>query len=125
MFITVVTMALLYQTEFTDDPTLGFVDAGITFVIHSPKIPPRFNGLGLHSPVGMHSHTSIRLYKVFICLTDRQMKFQMFLLIDHFQCKYITHTQFLNRKSKLKGFTRHRGDSSIKCAYLMFSLKDR
>ncbi|XP_077333224.1 bile acid-sensitive ion channel isoform X1 [Lithobates pipiens] len=51
------------QTEFTDDPTLGFVDAGITFVIHSPKIPPRFNGLGLHSPVGMHSHASIRLYK--------------------------------------------------------------
>lgn len=65
MFFTVVTMALLYQTEFTDDPTLGFVDAGITFVIHSPKIPPRFNGLGLHSPVGMHAHASIRLYKVF------------------------------------------------------------
>nr|DBA29038.1 TPA: hypothetical protein GDO54_009308 [Pyxicephalus adspersus] len=51
------------QTEFTDDPALGFVDAGITFVIHSPKVPPRFDGLGLHSPVGMHAHASIRHFK--------------------------------------------------------------
>ncbi|CAN2388760.1 proton channel activity [Pristimantis euphronides] len=51
------------QTEFTDDPSLGFVDAGITFVIHSPKIPPRFDGLGLHCPAGMHAHASIRHLK--------------------------------------------------------------
>ncbi|XP_069832283.1 acid-sensing ion channel 5 [Dendropsophus ebraccatus] len=51
------------QSEFTDDPSLGYVDAGITFVIHSPKIPPRFDGLGLHCPAGMHAHTSIRCFK--------------------------------------------------------------
>ncbi|XP_075050512.1 bile acid-sensitive ion channel [Mixophyes fleayi] len=54
------------QTEFTDDPVLGFVDAGITFVIHSPKVPPKFDGLGLHSPVGMHAHASIRHFKTII-----------------------------------------------------------
>ncbi|XP_075193909.1 bile acid-sensitive ion channel [Anomaloglossus baeobatrachus] len=51
------------QTEFTDDPSLGYVDAGITFVIHSPMIPPRFDGLGLHCPTGMHAHASIRHFK--------------------------------------------------------------
>ncbi|XP_073505578.1 acid-sensing ion channel 5 [Phyllobates terribilis] len=51
------------QTEFTDDPSLGYVDAGITFVIHSPKIPPRFDGLGLHCPAGMHAHASIKHFK--------------------------------------------------------------
>ncbi|XP_068132485.1 acid-sensing ion channel 5 [Hyperolius riggenbachi] len=51
------------QTQFTDEPSLGFMDAGITFVIHSPNVPPRFDGLGLHSPVGMHAHASIRLFK--------------------------------------------------------------
>ncbi|XP_053314386.1 acid-sensing ion channel 5 [Spea bombifrons] len=51
------------QPEFTDDPSLGYVDAGITFVIHSPKLNPRFDGLGLHSPVGMHAHASIRYFK--------------------------------------------------------------
>ncbi|KAG9480008.1 hypothetical protein GDO78_011817 [Eleutherodactylus coqui] len=51
------------QAEFTDDPSLGFVDAGITFVIHSPKIPPRFDGLSLYCPAGMHAHASIRHLK--------------------------------------------------------------
>ncbi|KAG8541669.1 hypothetical protein GDO81_028495 [Engystomops pustulosus] len=51
------------SAEFTDDPSLGFVDAGITFVIHSPKVPPRFDGLGLHCPAGMHAHASIRHFK--------------------------------------------------------------
>ncbi|KAM4706607.1 bile acid-sensitive ion channel [Discoglossus pictus] len=51
------------QSEFTDEPILGFVDAGITFVIHSPHQPPRFDGLGLNSPVGMHAHAAIRHFK--------------------------------------------------------------
>ncbi|XP_075703711.1 bile acid-sensitive ion channel [Rhinoderma darwinii] len=54
------------QSEFTDDPSLGFVDAGMTFVIHSPKIHPRFDGLGLHCPAGMHAHASIRHFKTII-----------------------------------------------------------
>ncbi|XP_023608743.1 acid-sensing ion channel 5 [Myotis lucifugus] len=51
------------QEEFTDDPTLGFVDAGIIFVIHSPKKVPQFDGLGLSSPVGMHARVTIRQVK--------------------------------------------------------------
>ncbi|XP_010812142.2 acid-sensing ion channel 5 [Bos taurus] len=51
------------QEEFTDDPTLGFVDAGITFVIHSPMKVPQFDGLGLSSPVGMHTRVTIRQVK--------------------------------------------------------------
>uniref|UniRef100_G1QDW4 Bile acid-sensitive ion channel n=1 Tax=Myotis lucifugus TaxID=59463 RepID=G1QDW4_MYOLU len=51
------------QEEFTDDPTLGFVDAGIIFVIHSPKKVPQFDGLGLSSPVGMHARVTIRQLK--------------------------------------------------------------
>ncbi|MEE6461170.1 hypothetical protein FKM82_001217 [Ascaphus truei] len=54
------------QSEFTDDPSLGFVDAGITYVIHSPKLYPRFDGLGLHSPAGMHAHAAIRHFKTII-----------------------------------------------------------
>ncbi|KAG8454012.1 hypothetical protein GDO86_000586 [Hymenochirus boettgeri] len=54
------------QTEFTDDPSLGFVDAGISFIIHSPKIPPRFDGLGLHCPAGMHAYVSMRQFKTII-----------------------------------------------------------
>ncbi|XP_063812612.1 acid-sensing ion channel 5 [Pseudophryne corroboree] len=54
------------QDEFTDEPMLGFVDAGIIFVIHSPKVPPSFDGLGLRSPVGMHAHASITLFKTII-----------------------------------------------------------
>nr|KAF6400376.1 acid sensing ion channel subunit family member 5 [Rousettus aegyptiacus] len=34
------------QEEFTDDPILGFVDAGIIFVIHSSKKEPQFDGIG-------------------------------------------------------------------------------
>lgn len=55
---------ILFQEEFTDDPTLGFVDAGIIFVIHSPKKVPQFDGLGLSSPVGMHARVTIRQVKV-------------------------------------------------------------
>ncbi|XP_008050137.1 acid-sensing ion channel 5 [Carlito syrichta] len=51
------------QEEFTDNPTLGFVDAGIIFVIHSPKKVPQFDGLGLSSPVGMHAQVTIRQVK--------------------------------------------------------------
>lgn len=54
----------MFQEEFTDDPTLGFVDAGIIFVIHSPKKVPQFDGLGLSSPVGMHARVTIRQVKV-------------------------------------------------------------
>ncbi|KAE8630081.1 hypothetical protein XENTR_v10000684 [Xenopus tropicalis] len=54
------------QTEFTDEPSLGFVDAGISFVLHSPLVPPRFDGLGLHSPAGMHAHVSMRRFKTVI-----------------------------------------------------------
>uniref|UniRef100_A0A8C5WDA2 Acid sensing ion channel subunit family member 5 n=1 Tax=Leptobrachium leishanense TaxID=445787 RepID=A0A8C5WDA2_9ANUR len=54
------------EPEFTDDPSLGYVDAGITFVIHSSKIRPKFDGHGLFSPVGMHAHTSIRHVKTII-----------------------------------------------------------
>ncbi|KAM8939461.1 acid-sensing ion channel 5-like [Pelodytes ibericus] len=51
------------QPEFTDEPSMGFVDAGITFVIHSSKTKPRFDGLGLHSAPGMHAHASIQHFK--------------------------------------------------------------
>ncbi|CAK7305972.1 Acid-sensing ion channel 5 [Vulpes lagopus] len=51
------------QGEFTDDPALGFVDAGIIFVIHSPKKVPQIDGLGLSSPVGMHARVTIRQVK--------------------------------------------------------------
>uniref|UniRef100_A0A2K5CZY0 Bile acid-sensitive ion channel n=1 Tax=Aotus nancymaae TaxID=37293 RepID=A0A2K5CZY0_AOTNA len=52
------------QEAFTDSPALGFVDAGITFVIHGPKKVPQFDGLGLLSPVGMHTRVTIRQVKV-------------------------------------------------------------
>ncbi|CAJ0965516.1 unnamed protein product [Ranitomeya imitator] len=65
------------QTEFTDDPSLGYVDAGIIFVIHSPKIPPRFDGLGLHCPAGMHAHASIRHFKVFTYLKEWKLEANM------------------------------------------------
>nr|XP_014699666.2 acid-sensing ion channel 5 [Equus asinus] len=51
------------QAKFTDDPALGFVDAGVIFVIHSPKKVPQFDGLGLLSPVGMHARVTIRQVK--------------------------------------------------------------
>ncbi|XP_042524340.1 acid-sensing ion channel 5 [Dipodomys spectabilis] len=51
------------QEEFTDKPSLGFADAGIIFVIHSPKKEPQFDGLGLSSPVGMHARVTIRQLK--------------------------------------------------------------
>ncbi|XP_015339996.1 acid-sensing ion channel 5 isoform X3 [Marmota marmota marmota] len=51
------------QEEFTDSPGLGFADAGIIFVIHSPKKEPQFVGLGLYSPVGMHTRVTIRQLK--------------------------------------------------------------
>ncbi|KAL2781031.1 acid-sensing ion channel 5 [Daubentonia madagascariensis] len=48
------------KEEFTDNPALGFLDAGIIFVIHSPKKVPQFDGLGLLTPVGMHARVTIR-----------------------------------------------------------------
>ncbi|KAK7811252.1 hypothetical protein U0070_027214 [Myodes glareolus] len=51
------------KEEFIDNPLPGFVDAGIIFVIHSPKKEPQFDGLGLSSPVGMHSRVTIRQLK--------------------------------------------------------------
>ncbi|XP_050802468.1 acid-sensing ion channel 5 [Gopherus flavomarginatus] len=54
------------QAQFTDDPTFGFIDAGIIYVIHSPKEPPRFDGLGLSTPVGMHAHAAISQLKTVI-----------------------------------------------------------
>uniref|UniRef100_A0A8D0BCK1 Bile acid-sensitive ion channel n=1 Tax=Salvator merianae TaxID=96440 RepID=A0A8D0BCK1_SALMN len=54
------------QEQFTDDPSFGFVDAGITFAIHSPKEPPRFDGLGIATPVGMHAHATIQQVKTII-----------------------------------------------------------
>eukprot|EP00069_Balaena_mysticetus_P019977 bmy_12616T0 len=47
------------REEFTDDPTLGFVDAGIIFIIHSRMKVPQFDGLGLPSPVGMHARVTL------------------------------------------------------------------
>ncbi|KAL0593882.1 Acid-sensing ion channel 5, partial [Plecturocebus cupreus] len=52
------------QDAFTDSPALGFVDAGIIFAIHSPKKVPQFDGLGLLSPVGMHTRVTIRHMKM-------------------------------------------------------------
>ncbi|XP_053831368.1 acid-sensing ion channel 5 [Vidua macroura] len=54
------------QDKFTDEPTLGYTDAGITFVIHSPQELPRFDGLGLLTPVGMHAQVAIRQLKSII-----------------------------------------------------------
>lgn len=56
--------ALLLQEEFIDNPALGFADAGIIFVIHSPRKVPQFDGLGLSSPVGTHARVTIRQVKV-------------------------------------------------------------
>ncbi|XP_076995687.1 bile acid-sensitive ion channel [Tamandua tetradactyla] len=53
----------VHQDEFTDDPSLGFVDAGIIFVIHSPMMVPQFDGLGLTCPVGTHARLTIRHVK--------------------------------------------------------------
>uniref|UniRef100_UPI00398E3DC2 acid-sensing ion channel 5-like n=1 Tax=Pristiophorus japonicus TaxID=55135 RepID=UPI00398E3DC2 len=51
------------QPEMTDNPSLGFVDAGIYFVIHSPKEPPQVKAMGLLTGVGMHAHAAIRQLK--------------------------------------------------------------
>nr|XP_003477033.1 acid-sensing ion channel 5 [Cavia porcellus] len=50
----------VHQEKFTDNPDLGFADAGIVFAIHPPRREPRFDGLGLSSPVGMHARVTIR-----------------------------------------------------------------
>uniref|UniRef100_A0A8C3QG47 Acid sensing ion channel subunit family member 5 n=1 Tax=Cyanoderma ruficeps TaxID=181631 RepID=A0A8C3QG47_9PASS len=52
--------------KFTDEPTLGYTDAGITFVVHSPQELPRFDGLGLLTPVGTHAQVAIRQLKSII-----------------------------------------------------------
>ncbi|KAM4900734.1 bile acid-sensitive ion channel [Sylvia borin] len=54
------------QDKFTDEPTLGYTDAGITFVVHSPQELPRFDGLGLLTPVGTHAQVAIRQLKSII-----------------------------------------------------------
>uniref|UniRef100_A0A8C3CNR1 Acid sensing ion channel subunit family member 5 n=1 Tax=Cairina moschata TaxID=8855 RepID=A0A8C3CNR1_CAIMO len=71
------------QEQFTDDPALGYTDAGITFVIHSPKEVPRFDGLGLLTPVGMHAQVAIRQLKSIIqeypwgeCKPDIKLQYQ-------------------------------------------------
>lgn len=75
---------LLCQAEFTDDPSLGFVDAGVTFAIHSPKEPPRFDGLGISTPVGMHAHAAIQQVKVKICIRLEEVNvFWLIWLIDN------------------------------------------
>ncbi|XP_043564749.1 acid-sensing ion channel 5-like [Chiloscyllium plagiosum] len=51
------------QPEMTDNPSLGFVDAGISFVIHSPKEPPQVETMGLLAGVGMHAYAAIRQLK--------------------------------------------------------------
>ncbi|RMC13864.1 hypothetical protein DUI87_08947 [Hirundo rustica rustica] len=54
------------RDKFTDEPALGYTDVGITFVIHSPQELPRFDGLGLLTPVGMHAQVAIRQLKSII-----------------------------------------------------------
>uniref|UniRef100_A0A8C5YAU0 Bile acid-sensitive ion channel n=2 Tax=Microcebus murinus TaxID=30608 RepID=A0A8C5YAU0_MICMU len=51
------------QEEFTDNPALGFLDAGIIFVIHSPKKVPQLDGVGLSTPAGMHARVTMRQMK--------------------------------------------------------------
>ncbi|XP_078089675.1 bile acid-sensitive ion channel-like [Mustelus asterias] len=51
------------QPEMIDNPSLGFLDAGISFVIHSPKEPPQVETMGLSTGVGMHAHAAIRQMK--------------------------------------------------------------
>ncbi|KAM9087813.1 LOW QUALITY PROTEIN: bile acid-sensitive ion channel [Megaptera novaeangliae] len=56
-------LSLLFNVnweEFTDDATLGFVDAGIIFIIHSRRKVPQSDGLSLPSPVGMHARVTLR-----------------------------------------------------------------
>ncbi|OXB70046.1 UNVERIFIED_CONTAM: hypothetical protein H355_002792 [Colinus virginianus] len=71
------------QEQFTDDPALGYTDSGITFVIHSPKETPRFDGLGLLTPVGMHAQVAIQQLKSIIqeypwgeCKPDIKLQYQ-------------------------------------------------
>ncbi|KFQ29376.1 Acid-sensing ion channel 5, partial [Merops nubicus] len=47
------------QEQFIDEPALGYTDAGITFVIHSPEELPCFDVLGLLTPIGMHAQVAI------------------------------------------------------------------
>ncbi|KAK2542823.1 Asic5 [Columba livia] len=54
------------REQFTDEPDLGYTDAGMIFVIHSPKEHPHFDGLGLLTPVGMHAQVAIRQLKSII-----------------------------------------------------------
>ncbi|NXN97176.1 ASIC5 protein, partial [Rhinopomastus cyanomelas] len=70
------------QEQFTDEPALGYTDAGITFVIHSPEEFPRFDGLGLLAPVGTHAQAAIRQIKSIIqeypwgqCKPDIQLRY--------------------------------------------------
>ncbi|XP_078388799.1 bile acid-sensitive ion channel-like [Cetorhinus maximus] len=51
------------QSEMTDNPSFGFTDAGISFVIHPPKEPPQVEIMGLFAGVGMHAHAAIRQLK--------------------------------------------------------------
>ncbi|KAB0404937.1 hypothetical protein E2I00_016690 [Balaenoptera physalus] len=63
VFLEEACLSLLFNVnweEFTDDATLGFVDAGIIFIIHSRRKVPQFDGLSLPSPVGMHARVTLR-----------------------------------------------------------------
>ncbi|KAM9030516.1 bile acid-sensitive ion channel isoform 2-T2 [Ara ararauna] len=70
------------QERFTDEPSLGYTDAGVTFDIHSPRELPHFDGLGLLTPVGMHAQVAIRQLKSIIqeypwgeCKPDKKLRY--------------------------------------------------
>lgn len=87
----------MFQEEFTDDPTLGFVDAGIIFVIHSPKKVPQFDGLGLSSPVGMRARVTIRQVKVKISKMCILRGFKEGSECIHAQAIFFTRNAFIPR----------------------------
>lgn len=78
---TIFNNSFLHQKQFTDDPALGYTDAGITFVIHSPKEMPRFDGLGLLTPVGMHAQVAIQQLKVSTLTKEWQYQCSLLLVL--------------------------------------------
>ncbi|XP_042195484.1 acid-sensing ion channel 5-like [Callorhinchus milii] len=51
------------QSEMTDNPALGYTDAGMNFVIHSPNELPQVETMGLSVGVGIHAYAVIRQLK--------------------------------------------------------------